>query len=85
MRGNLRPIRLVQVLADVNRVRVVGAVPLDGDRPVVGGPENVDAGIPGAGAPSAEAGEQVDCCGHEEVPSVYSSTKEEGDSWIELL
>ena len=51
------PIRLVQVLADVDRVRVIGAVPLNGDRPVVGRPDNVDAGIAGTGGPSAETGE----------------------------
>lgn len=32
VRGNLRPIRLMQVLADVDGIRVVGAVPFDGDR-----------------------------------------------------
>ena len=65
MRRNLFPARLVQVLANVLRFGVVGAVPFNGHRPVVCRPENLDACGARAGAPSAEAGEQVDCCGHE--------------------
>ena len=38
VRWDLRPIRLMQILANVNRVRMVGAVPFNRDRPVVGGP-----------------------------------------------
>ena len=64
MCGNSLPSCLVQVLADVLRVGVVGAVPFNGHRPVVCRPENLDACGARAGAPSAEAGEQVDCCGH---------------------
>jgi len=64
VRRNLFPARLVQVLADVLRVWVVSAMPFNGHRPVVCPPENLDACGARAGAPSAEAGEQVDCCGH---------------------
>ncbi|MCY1411069.1 hypothetical protein D9M71_264510 [compost metagenome] len=66
---NLLPASLVQVLADVLGVRVVSAVPFNGDRPVVGCPENLDACGARAGAPSAEAGEQIDCSGHESISS----------------
>ena len=59
------PARLVQVLADVFGVLVIGRVPLHRLRPVVCRPENLDACGARAGAPSAEAGEQVDCCCHE--------------------
>jgi hypothetical protein len=41
---NLRPIRLVQVLTDVDGIRVICAVPLNGNRPVIRGPNNIDAG-----------------------------------------
>jgi hypothetical protein len=61
---NLIPARLVQILTNVHRVGVVGAVPFDCNRPVVGGPENFDTGRTGTGRPSAEPGEQIDCCGH---------------------
>ena len=64
MSRHLLPAGLVQVLADVLRIRMVGAVPFNGHRPVVCRPENLDACGARAGAPSAEAGEQVDCCGH---------------------
>jgi len=67
-------LRLVQVLADVLSFRVVGAVPLNRDRPVIGGPKNVDTGITGTGGPSAETGEQIDCCGHgESLPAIFAS------------
>ncbi|MCY1421829.1 hypothetical protein D9M71_374940 [compost metagenome] len=60
----LLPAGLVQVLADMLRVGVVDAMPFNGHRPVVCRPEYLDACGALAGAPSAEAGEQVDCCGH---------------------
>ncbi|MNO73521.1 hypothetical protein D3C76_644890 [compost metagenome] len=69
VRRHLLPACLVQVLADVLRVGVVGAVPFNGHRPVVCRPENLDACGARAGAPSAEAGEQVDCCGHGDTSS----------------
>ncbi|MOA42384.1 hypothetical protein D3C78_1644300 [compost metagenome] len=57
MSRHLLPARLVQILAHVLGVRVVGAVPLNGNRPVVGRPEYLDASRTRAGAPSAEPGE----------------------------
>ncbi|KPB90314.1 Unknown protein sequence [Pseudomonas syringae pv. maculicola] len=48
----------------MNRVWVVGAVPSDRDRPVVGRPKDFDASPARAITPSAETGEQIDCCGH---------------------
>ena len=51
----------VRFVADVLRVWVIGAVPFNGYRSVVCRPENLDACGARAGAPSAEAGEQVDC------------------------
>ena len=62
VRRHLFPARLVQVLADVLRVGVVGAVPFNGHGPVICRPKNLDACGARAGAPSAEAGEQVNCC-----------------------
>jgi hypothetical protein len=56
-----RPVCLVQVLADVDSSRMVGAVPLDRHWPVIRGPKNVDAGITRAGTPSAEPSEQINC------------------------
>jgi hypothetical protein len=64
MRRHVLPLRLVQVLAHVQRARVVGAVPFHRDRPMVGGPEYLYTRIAGTGGPSAETGEQIDCCGH---------------------
>lgn len=61
---NCCPVGLVQVLAYVVGVLMVGRMSLYGLRPVVCRPENLDACGARAGAPSAEAGEQVDCCGH---------------------
>jgi hypothetical protein len=61
---HLFPAGLVQVLADVLRFWVVSAVPFNGHRPVICRPENLDACGARAGAPSAETGEQADCCGH---------------------
>jgi hypothetical protein len=54
----------MQILADVLSVGVVGAVPFNCYWPVVCRPENLDTCGARAGAPSAEAGEQVNCCGH---------------------
>ena len=75
MLWNLRPIRLVQVLANVLRIRVVPGVPLNGSRPMVGGPQDFEAGVFPAPGPSAEAGKQVNCCKHGEflraVPGVW--------------
>lgn len=51
---------------NVNRVRVVGAVPLDRYRPVIRGPDYVDTGVAGTGGPSTETGEQINCCCHVE-------------------
>ena len=39
-------------------------VPIHGFGPIVCRPENLDVCGARAGAPSAEAGESVDCCGH---------------------
>lgn len=50
---HLRPISLVQVLADVYRFWVVGAAPLDGYRPVDCRPEDLDTCGARAGAPSS--------------------------------
>ncbi|MNN99489.1 hypothetical protein D3C81_2191470 [compost metagenome] len=57
MSRHLFPARLVQVLTRVLGVRVIGAVPLNGYRPVVGRPEHLDACGARASAPSAEPGE----------------------------
>lgn len=69
MLWHLRPIGLMQVLADVLRFRVVLGVPLHGGWPVVGSPEDVETGFVTAACPSAKAGEQVDCSVH--IKSLY--------------
>lgn len=73
---------LVQVLANVLRFGVVGAVPFDGHRPVVCRPENLDTCGACAGAPSAKAGEQVDCCGHGDGPPGIFRRKLKEGVWI---
>ena len=83
MCGNRRLIRLMQVLADVNRFRMVGAVPLDRNGPVVRSPENFYTGAAATGRPSAKTGEQIDCCGHgasyaESCPALKKDLKEFG-------
>lgn len=67
---HLLPARLVQVLAYVLRFGVIGAVPFNGYRPMVCRPKNLDACGARAGAPSAEAGEEVDCGSHRLVSQV---------------
>ncbi|MNT66392.1 hypothetical protein D3C72_2044540 [compost metagenome] len=57
MLRHLLPPGLVQILANVLGVLVVGCVPFHCLRPVVCRPENLDACGARAGAPSAEAGE----------------------------
>lgn len=69
MRRHLLPLRLVQILADMLCVGVVGGVPLNGDGPVISGPKNVDAGVAGTSGPSAESGKQVNCSAH--INSLY--------------
>ena len=59
------PLGLVKILADVLGARVIGAVPFDSFRPMVGSPKNVNAGRSRTGTPSAKPGEQIDCCCHE--------------------
>ncbi len=53
----IRPVRLVQILAGMDRVRVVPSVPFDCLGSVVCGPENVQTGVAAALCPSAEPGE----------------------------
>ena len=55
---------LVQVLTYVICVPVIGCMPLHRFRPGICRPENLDVRGSRACAPSAKAGEQVDCCGH---------------------
>ena len=43
---------------------IAGAMPLNRNRPMVSGPKDVYSRIAGTGRPSAETGEQIDCCGH---------------------
>lgn len=61
---NILPLRLVQILANVLSMRVVCAVPLNRDWSVVGRPKYICARIARTGAPSAEPGEQINCCCH---------------------
>jgi hypothetical protein len=56
-----RPVGLLQVLAEMLDARVVPAVTLDGLRPMVGGPYNVDARSLGALGEATKAGEKI--CG----------------------
>lgn len=65
MSRNVFPLRLMQILANVLGVRVVGAVPFDRLRPMVRSPKNFDARIARTGTPSAESGEQINCCCHD--------------------
>ena len=65
MPRNVIPASLVQILANVKRVRVGGAVLLDSDRPMIRGPEHFDARRAGARRPSAESSEQIDCSSHQ--------------------
>jgi hypothetical protein len=57
MLGNCFPLGLMKVLADMLGAWVVGAVPFDGLRPMVGSPKNVNAGSARTGTPSAKPGE----------------------------
>lgn len=50
----------MQILAGVNRLRVIGGVKLNGRLPVVRGPNNLDAGAARAFSKTAEAREKID-------------------------
>lgn len=62
--GDVVPVGLVKILAEMKRFRMVLGMCLDGKGPVIGAPENLDVRHARAGREAASAGEEVNGCGH---------------------
>lgn len=60
MLWNLRPVRLMEVLASMNGFWMIGGVIFDGALPVIGSPNDFDACASRAFCETTETGEKID-------------------------